>query len=364
MPVYKYKLKDKTLYYIKYSIGGHASCVRGFSTRQEAIIYEASLLKKNNRNLMKNFYVKDFFSIYCNLVKSKIKITSAHTKIQVLNKHIFPYFYNIKLKDIDYNFLNFIAKEINNQNYKNKTRLFTMLKEFLEFLMENGLDRNLNMSMLFAKYNSNVEYSLFDYYTREEFEQFLNVIKSPKYRLIFLMLFNYGLRIGELLGLKHNDITKERLYIRHCIATKLGCGQVEIKPKTKSSIRDYPLLDSIKDAYLEYVKTLTGFSRADYIFKASECRKLTIGETPIRKAQKKYEELSGLRHIKLHEFRHSCATELINNGFSPEQVAAWLGHSSSEITMRVYFHLFPSKKIEIATFYNSLSKHTKKYQKS
>ena len=60
-----------------------------------------------------------------------------------------------------------------------------------------------------------------------------------------------------------------------------------------------------------------------------------------KKRNKKYEELSKLRHIKLHEFRHSYATELINKGFSPEQVAAWLGHSSSEVTLKTYFHLFP-----------------------
>ena len=70
----------------------------------------------------------------------------------------------------------------------------------------------------------------------------------------------------------------------------------------------------------------------------------------LKKRNKKYEELSKLRHIKLHKFRHSCATELINKGFSPEQVAAWLGHSSSEVTLKTYFHLFP--KMKIANFYN------------
>lgn len=353
MPVYKYKKKDGINYYIKVSINGKAQCIRGFKNKQEALIYEASLLKKKEGN-NQNIYVRDLFQLYEKVIQSKIKITSSHSKIQLLHKHIFPYFTNIKIKDITYNLLNFIAKGINNNLYKDKKRLFTLLKEFLEYLMNYGLDRNINMSMLFAKYNSNIEYKKFDYYTREEFEKFLSVIDSKKYRLVFILLFNYGLRIGELLGLKHCDITNDRVFIRHCIATKLGIGQREIKPKTKSSIRDYPLINPVRIAYSEYINTLESFNKSDYLFKSGNPIQLTLGESPIRKAQKKYEKLSNLRHIRIHDFRHSCATELINNGFSPEQVASWLGHSSSETTMRIYFHLFPSKKLEIASYYNGI----------
>lgn len=353
MPVYKYKIKDGIKFYVKYSICGRSVCKRGFETKNEAIIFEASMLKKNHKKL-KSFYVKDLIKSYCNYVNSKIKITSAHTKIQVLKKHILPYFENMRLKDISSTYLNYIACDINKKPYKKKKTLFFILKEFLEYLMNYGLDRDLNMSMLYEKYNSAVVINDFDFYTREEFNKFISVVDNLKYRLIFTLLFDYGLRLGELLGLKFCDFSNSKVRIRRCIACKLGRGQVEIKPKTKSSIREYPLIDSVRLAYNDYLKSLNNISNNDYLFKASDSKLLTIGETPIRKAQKKYEKLAKLRHIKIHEFRHSCASELINNGFSPEQIASWLGHSSSITTMRVYAHLFPSRKMAIASYYNSL----------
>lgn len=368
MPVYKYKTSEGIRFYVKYSISGYTTCKRGFETKNEAIIYEASMLKKNRKKL-KTFYVKDLFKPYCNLIQTKIKITSAHGKIQVLYNHIFPYFEKMKVKDVTSVYLNYVASEINKKKYKKKNYLFSLLKEFLTYLMDYGLDREINMSMLYARYNSFVDYVDFDYYTREEFNQFISVIDSPKYLLIFNLLFNYGLRIGELLGLKHCDFSRDKVAIRRAIATKLGNGhQVEIKPKTKSSVREYPLIDTVREAYLNYVKTLDGFDSNDYVFRANDYKRLTIGESPIRRAQAQYEKLSGLKHIRLHEFRHSCASELINNGFTPEQVAAWLGHSSSEITMRTYFHLFPTRKTAIASYYNSIFRDTKTvsktYQKS
>lgn len=353
MPVYKYKTNSGIRFYVKYSISGHTTCKRGFETKTEAIIYEASMLKKNRKKL-KTFYVKDLFKPYCSLLKTKMKITSAYSKIQKLRNHIFPYFENIKVKDVTSTYLNYIADSINNKEYKRKNILFSLLKEFLEYLMNYGLDREINMSMLYEKYNSSAVINEFDFYTRDEFNRFISVIDNVKYKLIFILLFDYGLRIGELLGLKHCDFENNKVRIRRCIACKLGCGQVEIKPKTKSSVREYPLIETVRVAYLNYIATIANLKSSDYLFKANNYKQLTLGETPIRNAQKRYEKISGLKHIKIHEFRHSCASELINNGFSPEQVASWLGHSSSITTMRVYGHLYPSRKMAIATYYNSL----------
>lgn len=355
MPVYRYKTARGNRYYIKCSIHGKRKCVRGFETKQLALAYEATMFKNSSKAKVSNNYrIDDLIPIYFDIINNKIKITSAHSKIGIFNHHLLPYFKGLHVYDIEPNFLNSIAKEINNKKYKKKHLLFSMLKEFLKFLMNFGLDPGLNMSMLYPKYQSNVEPIKFDYYTREEFVLFSSCIDSPKYKLVFILLFDYGLRIGELLALKHQDFTKDRVFIRHAIASKLGNGQVETTPKTKTSIRDFPLINSVRNAYIDYLKELDGYKKEDYLFKSDKPNTLTIGESPIRNAQKKYEKLSGAKHIKLHEFRHSCASELINNGFTPEQVAAWLGHSSSAITLKIYAHLFPSRKMEIANFYNSL----------
>lgn len=353
MPVYKYQSKNKNRFYVKVNLNNKQYCKRGFKTKNEALVFEASLLKSSNNLTSKNHQVRDLIPLFCKIIKDKTKVTTAYWKIGVFERHIFKYFDDCKIKDITPLKLEVIADRINQfERFKDKKRLFAMIKEFLEFLMNYGVPRDLNMSMLYTPYQSFVEEIKFDYYTREEFNCFLNVIDNPKYKLLFLLLFDYGLRIGECLALRHKDITQTRVFIKASVANKTGSGrQLYVKPKTKSSIRDYPLLNSIKKAYKTYVKTLQSYSPEDYIFKGKS-NDMTIGESPVRRAQKQYEIASGLRHIKLHEFRHSCATELINKGFSPEQVASWLGHSSSEITLKIYFHLFPSRKLEIANYYN------------
>lgn len=352
MPIYSYKTKKGKLWYIKLNINGHQYVYRGFNSKKAAIIYEASLLKDEHKLVNGNYEVSELIPLFCSLIEDKVKITTAHWKIGVYKRHIFKYF-DCKVQDITSMNLEIIAKSINaRENFKDRKRLFAMVKEFLYFLMDYGLSRNINMSMLYVPYQSTVVETNFDYYTREEFNQFISVIDNPKYKLIFTLLFDYGLRIGECLGLRHKDITNDRVFIRGSITAKAGKGkQMYVKPKTKSSVRDYPMLTPIKQAYLDYLKTISNYDRNDFVFKATK-NNMTIGESQIRREQKKYEELSKLRHIKLHEFRHSCATELINKGFSPEQVAAWLGHSSSEVTLKTYFHLFPSRKMEIANFYN------------
>ena len=57
----------------------------------------------------------------------------------------------------------------------------------------------------------------------------------------------------------------------------------------------------------------------------------------------KYAEKAGIRRIRLHDFRHSCASLLINNGANIMIVAKYLGHAKIDETLNTYSHLFQSK---------------------
>lgn len=52
--------------------------------------------------------------------------------------------------------------------------------------------------------------------------------------------------------------------------------------------------------------------------------------------------------IRLHDLRHSVASNLLNNGFTVVQVAEWLGHSSSTTTLNYYAHVDKTSKINIS----------------
>ena len=49
-------------------------------------------------------------------------------------------------------------------------------------------------------------------------------------------------------------------------------------------------------------------------------------------------EAAGLRHIKLHAARHTCATLMHLQGVPVAVIAAWIGHKDASLTMRLYAH--------------------------
>ena len=71
-----------------------------------------------------------------------------------------------------------------------------------------------------------------------------------------------------------------------------------------------------------------------------------------RKVLKKH----GLRKIKFHDIRHSCASLLLKNGVNPKLIQEWLGHSDISTTMNIYAHLdTTSKDISAAAMSQALS---------
>ena len=351
MPVYKYRTAHGPMYYIKLCINGKQYCKRGFTRKQDAIIYEAGLFKNVGKHKVR-FKVSDVIPLYEKDLKNRVKITTFTQNGYVLRKHIYPFFNDYYVDKISALTIQlFYDQTIKNPVYQDKNKIFQIAHDFLSFLKNYDLpDINITLK---APYNSNPNIRMYNYYTREEFEKFLKGTNSKRYRLIFLLLFNYGLRVGELLALKHSDFTKDKVFIRHSITSKTGNGQREVSTKNKSSKRIYPMLECIRDAYVDYIHS-SEYHSGEHLF--TNGTTLTIGETPIRAMQKRMEQATGSKHIKLHEFRHSCASELINQGFTPEQVASWLGHKSSVTTLNTYFHLFPSKQMEIANYYNKVNK--------
>lgn len=131
-------------------------------------------------------------------------------------------------------------------------------------------------------------------------------------------------------------------------------GGVFTFPKTANSIRVYPLL-KVLEPYIANLKPAKGGS--PYVFLAKSKLEGTgvEGQSTIRRKAIAYAEKAGMEPIKLHEFRHSCVSNLLVSGLPVSMVARWVG-GTERMVQNTYSHLLSSEKGIIKDFFDAEEK--------
>jgi len=180
------------------------------------------------------------------------------------------------------------------------------------------------------------------FWTTEEFKRFLKKISDkPQAKVGFLTLYYTGLRTGELLALEYRDIDFEGCKLSVNKSYQRIKGKDIITPlKTPKSVRTITIPDFLRDELKNYTDRLYKPHKHDRIF-------------PYTNHFFEYQILFGtkdrvVKHIRIHDIRHSHASLLIELGFSPLVIADRLGHEKVETTLNTYSHLFPHKRDEVA----------------
>ena len=177
-----------------------------------------------------------------------------------------------------------------------------------------------------------------NYWTLDEFKQFISVVDDPLYHALFMTLYYSGVRKGELLALTWGDIDFDNSQIH---VTKTDYNRNVISTKTKASNRTIIMPDHV-------MRLLSGLKS-----KQDKMTYVVFGEfmdsistSTLDRRYDQYIKESGVKRIRLHDFRHSHASYLINKGIIISVVAARLGHSDPATTLNVYSHLYPSTEKE------------------
>ena len=198
-----------------------------------------------------------------------------------------------------------------------------------------------------------------DYYKSEELEQLFEATKDHPFSLLIQMTAFYGLRRSEVLGLKWDavDFERETLTIKHTVTEAKVRGKRELikadSTKTKSSLRSLPLVAGFKEKLMERKRQQQENMRIcgdcynqehrNYVF-VDPIGNLYTPQTVSSNFATILKQ-NGLRKIRFHDLRHSCASLLLANDVPMKQIQEWLGHSDISTTANIYSHLDYKSKI-------------------
>lgn len=203
------------------------------------------------------------------------------------------------------------------------------------------------------------------YYTPEEFKQFDSLFTKEEYRfqLLYRLLMFTGMRIGEALALTWEDCNLNECYldVKHTAYFKNNKVHVGTVKTSQSNRRIYihsafaEELTAWKDKQANLLSDFTNTPNRLQIFQDTP-EVLTGPNVSNFRVILKKRMPKNLKLIRNHDFRHSHAAFLVNQGLRNGEGKDYifftlmkrLGHSSINTTINVYSHLFPSHQKEVA----------------
>lgn len=173
-----------------------------------------------------------------------------------------------------------------------------------------------------------------------------------RYGLILLLILNLGLRVGEMLALRFDDIDEElgEIHITKSLQSNVknrnSIGNKRISniktTKTKNSMRMIPYNESVK----WIINEIMADNRKRGIVTDLVCSSETGGRATARNLQRTLDTIvakTDLPHIWLHILRHTFGSELIRQGINVSVVSKLMGHADINITYRTYIHVIESE---------------------
>ncbi|MBR2507253.1 MAG: site-specific integrase [Bacilli bacterium] len=206
-------------------------------------------------------------------------------------------------------------------------------------------------------------------YDENEVQTLLQAIRGTDMEVPLMIDISLGLRRGELLGLKwkHIDFEKGLVSIEDNVVEvkkEIASDRVMTKsPKSLSGQRVIPISSSLisflksarRNYLIQKLKMGNQFYDGDYVV----CQPNGKPFKPASFSSKFNGFLSknGLKHIRLHDLRHTNATLMLMQGISPKVAQMRLGHSDYSTTMNIYSHVLKSVETEAAeTIENAIFK--------
>ena len=313
-------------------------------------------------DLSSDMLFADYLREWLEIAKGRLAVATYSSYAAMINKPIGPYFRqrNLTLRELEARHLQMFYSEMLRKVKPNTViHYHAIIHSALKYAVKTDmLVQNVADKVDRPKKNSFQPVFL----SAEEMQKMFEALRGTKLELPVLVAAFYGFRRGEMLGLKWDAIDFERgtiSVIRTVTTITVDGKQTEIEQqsaKTKSSLRTLPLIGSFREYFLQvkeaqelnkqvcgncYNYEYDGFVFVDELGERMRANYLTS-------AFPKFLENHGLRRMRFHDLRHSCASLLLANGVPLKHIQEWLGHSDFTTTANIYAHLDYKSKITSA----------------
>ena len=261
-------------------------------------------------------------------IKDKVRQRTWERYESVMRVHIEPALGKVRLKDLTRAHVKGLYANLKTPHHAHIT-----LRKALNDAVADGLvPRNVAAGIKLPKHRKEIKPL-----TPDQAKAFLEAARKDRFYALYVLAVHYGLRQGELLGLKWQDVDLDAgtLQVRRT-QSESRVGRIEEKPKNGRG-RRIELSQSVCEVLRIHCETHGG---RELVF-------TTEKGTPINSSnlvQRSFQSLldaCGLPRIRFHDLRHTCATIRFMKGQHPKLVSDILGHSSAAITLDIYSHVIP-----------------------
>ena len=335
--------------------------VKGNKKRAEQILIElrkSFVVPNDNLEFHEGMLFTEFMKAWLEVVRTTVVPTTFGGYQTMVMKKFIPYFEpkqlalaNVQAKDLQTFYLHEMKKLSGTTVKHEHALLHKILKHAyrMDLISHNPADK------VDPPRAERFEGSA---YNEEELALLIEKSWDHKLGLLIYVTALLGLRRSEVLGLRWKaiDFKENKITINHTVTETRIDGQTVIvasdRTKTKSSYRTFPMSESVREKLLAWCEVQKqnrkicgncyNMNDIDYVFTDEMGNRFK--PRYIEDAFPKILERNGLRKIRFHDLRHTCASLMHKMGLSPKEVQDYLGHSTVSVTLNIYTHLDWSSK--------------------
>ncbi len=339
-------------YYVHTAEGRKRKTIYG-KTRQEVAKRLAKALSDREGGLIfdaEGLKLREYLARWLeDSVKDTVRNTTYERYEQIARTHIIPMLGDVKLKGLSPTHVRGLYKEkLQTLSPRTVQYIHVTLHKALKQAVNDGLvPRNATEAVKPPQVRREEIRPL----TSEQVKQLLDAARGDRLEALYTLAVHTGLRQGELLGLKWEDVDLESgsLHVKRTLTTPRG-GPRLAAPKTKGSRRRVSLTRGAMDALRAHLaRQLEEIDRASSLWQENGLVFASEMGTPLDRrdvTSRQFKPL--LRRAKLpettrfHDLWHTCATLLLTKNVNPKVVSEMLGHSNIAITLDTYSHVLPN----------------------